>query len=54
MAPPILTCFAMTWNMGFAIPMLIGALFGLVNFILSLAFGPETKGTEMAPDLVVA
>jgi SHS family lactate transporter-like MFS transporter len=54
MVPPILTYFAITWDLGFAIPMLIGTLFGLVNFILSVAFGPETRGTEMVPDLVVA
>jgi SHS family lactate transporter-like MFS transporter len=54
MVPPILTYFAITWNLGFAIPMLIGTLFGLANFVLSVAFGPETKGTEMVPDLVVA
>jgi MFS transporter, SHS family, lactate transporter len=57
MVPPILTYFAVVWNpwhLGFAVPMLIGTLFGLVNFILSLVFGPETKGVEMVPDLVVA
>jgi SHS family lactate transporter-like MFS transporter len=54
MVPPILTYFAITWNLGFAIPMLIGTLFGLTNFVLSVAFGPETKGTEMVPDLVIA
>ncbi|HEV2301924.1 MAG TPA: MFS transporter [Stellaceae bacterium] len=50
---PILTYFAVTWHLGFAIPMLIGTIFGLTNFILSLVFGPETKGTVMVPDLVV-
>ncbi|HEV2302954.1 MAG TPA: MFS transporter [Stellaceae bacterium] len=50
---PILTYFAVTWHLGFAIPMLIGTIFGLGNFILSLVFGPETKGTVMVPDLVV-
>jgi len=56
MVPPILTYFATSpgWELGFAIPMLIGTLFGLANFILSVAFGPETRGTEMVPDLVVA
>jgi hypothetical protein len=34
--------------------MLIGAMLGLVNFILALALGPETKGVEMVPDLVIA
>jgi SHS family lactate transporter-like MFS transporter len=54
LVPPLLTYFAITWDLGFAIPMLVGTMFGLVNFILSLVFGPETKGTVMVPDLVVA
>ncbi|HTW54495.1 MAG TPA: MFS transporter [Stellaceae bacterium] len=52
--PPILTYFAINWHLGFAIPMLIGTMFGLVNVILSLALGPETKDVEMVPDLVIA
>jgi MFS transporter, SHS family, lactate transporter len=54
LVPPLLTYFATEWNLGFAIPMLIGAMFGLVNFILSLVVGPETRDVEMVPDLVVA
>ena len=54
MVPPILTFFATNWDLGFAIPMAIGVLFGLVNLIASLALGPETRGTEMVPDLTVA
>jgi SHS family lactate transporter-like MFS transporter len=54
LVPPILTYAAVNWELGFAIPMLIGTLFGTVNFILSLVFGPETKGKEMVADLVVA
>jgi MFS transporter, SHS family, lactate transporter len=56
MVPPILTYFATnpSWNLGFAIPMLIGATLGLLNFILALALGPETKNVEMVPDLVIA
>ena len=56
LVPPILTYFATSpgWNLGFAIPMLIGAMFGLVNFIVALFLGPETKGVEMVPDLVIA
>jgi MFS transporter, SHS family, lactate transporter len=54
MVPPILTFFAINWHLGFAIPMLISTLFGLANLIASLALGPETRGTEMVPDLVVA
>ena len=56
LVPPILTYFATnpSWNLGFAIPMLIGAMFGLVNFVAALALGPETRGTEMVADLVIA
>jgi hypothetical protein len=34
--------------------MCIGAMFGLVNFVVALLLGPETKGVEMVPDLVIA
>jgi MFS transporter, SHS family, lactate transporter len=56
LVPPILTFFATdpAWNLGFAIPMLIGAMFGLVNFVVALLLGPETKDVEMVPDLVIA
>src|SRR5271156_6717998 len=56
LVPPLLTYFASdpSWNLGFAIPMLIGAMFGLINFVVALALGPETRGTEMVPDLVIA
>jgi SHS family lactate transporter-like MFS transporter len=56
LVPPILAYFATdpAWSLGFAIPMCIGAMFGLVNFIIALAVGPETRGVEMVPDLVVA
>ena len=54
LVPPILTFFAINWNLGFAIPMLIGTLFGLANFVVALLLGRETKDVEMVPDLVVA
>jgi MFS transporter, SHS family, lactate transporter len=54
LVPPLLTYFAINWDLGFAIPMLVGTMFGLVNFILSLVFGPETKGTVMVAELSVA
>ena len=34
--------------------MLIGAMFGLANFVVALLLGPETKGIEMVADLVIA
>ena len=47
----LLTYFASSpsWNLGIAIPMMIGALFGLVNFVVALLLGPETRGVEMVP-----
>jgi SHS family lactate transporter-like MFS transporter len=51
---PILAYLAATWQTGFAIPMLVGTVFGGVSFILATLLGPETKGKELVPDLVVA
>jgi SHS family lactate transporter-like MFS transporter len=51
---PILAYLATTMQMGFAIPMLIGTVGGLVSFILALLAGPETRGKELVADLVVA
>ena len=33
---------------------MISILGGLTDFNLAVALGPETRGTEMVPDLVVA
>ena len=54
LVPPILTYFAVNWGTGFAVPMLIGTMLGLANFVVALLLGPETKDVEMVPDLVVA
>jgi SHS family lactate transporter-like MFS transporter len=51
---PIIAYAAITWNLGFAIPMLIGTWVGLVSFILALLYGPETKGKQMVADLTLA
>jgi MFS transporter, SHS family, lactate transporter len=51
---PILAYLAATWQTGFAIPMLVGTVVGGVSFILATLLGPETKGKELVPDLVVA
>jgi SHS family lactate transporter-like MFS transporter len=48
---PILTYFAINYNLGFGIPMLIGTCAGSVMFIVALLLGPETKGKEMMADL---
>ena len=52
--PPILTYFAVERQMGFAIPMLIGTMGGLISFVVTLFFSPETKGTVMVADLAAA
>jgi len=54
LVPPLLTYFATSYNLGFTIPMLVGASVGAVSWTLALVFGPETKGKVLVPDLVVA
>jgi MFS transporter, SHS family, lactate transporter len=51
--PPVLTYFAIQHGMGFAVPMLIGTVGGLVSFVITLFFSPETKGVQLVPDLGV-
>ena len=48
---PVLTYFATSYHMGFAIPMMIGTTVGAVVFIVALLISPETKGTVMVGDL---
>jgi SHS family lactate transporter-like MFS transporter len=51
---PIMAYAATTWQMGFAIPMLIGTWVGLASFIVALLCSPETRGKQMVADLTVA
>jgi SHS family lactate transporter-like MFS transporter len=51
---PVLAYLATTWGTGLALPMLIGTVIGAASFIVALLLGPETKGKEMVPDLVLA
>jgi SHS family lactate transporter-like MFS transporter len=50
---PILTYFAVEYQLGFAIPMLIGTSVGLVSVLVSLSLSPETKGHVFTSDIVV-
>src|SRR5262249_28751885 len=50
---PVLTYFAINTGLGFAIPMLIGTVGGLVSFIFALLVGPETMGKELVADIEV-
>jgi MFS transporter, SHS family, lactate transporter len=51
---PVLAYLAAVWHTGFAIPMLIGTALGGLSFILATLLGPETRGKELVPDLIVA
>jgi SHS family lactate transporter-like MFS transporter len=48
---PVLSYFAGTRGLGFALPMLIGTCLGGVSFIFALLLGPETKGREFGASL---
>jgi MFS transporter, SHS family, lactate transporter len=52
--PPVLTYFATTWNVGFAIPMMIGTTVGCVSIIVAILLSPETKGKVLSAELSVA
>jgi MFS transporter, SHS family, lactate transporter len=51
---PVITYLAINLHMGFAWPMLLGTMGGLVSFVLALAWAPETRGKELLPDVVLA
>jgi MFS transporter, SHS family, lactate transporter len=51
---PLLAYFATSWNLGFAIPMMIGTTVGCLSIIASLLFSPETRGKELVADVVLA
>lgn len=51
---PVLAYFATTYNLGYAVPMLIGTVVAAVSVVIALSLSPETKGQELTADLVVA
>jgi MFS transporter, SHS family, lactate transporter len=51
---PIVTYFALNWHVGFAIPMAIGTVGGLISLLLALSVSPETRGKELVADVVLA
>ncbi len=54
LVPLVLTYLATDWNLGFAIPMMIGTTVGCVSIIASMLFSPETRGKELVADVVLA
>jgi SHS family lactate transporter-like MFS transporter len=51
--PPVLTYFADTWKLGFALPMMISTMLFLAIVIIAVWLGPETKGKHLTADLEV-
>jgi SHS family lactate transporter-like MFS transporter len=51
---PVVTYFATTWHMGFAIPMMIGTIVGACSVAIAMVFSPETKGTQLVSDIQLA
>ena len=54
LVPPVLVYFATTYNLGFAIPMLVSTIIAAASVVISLLLSPETKGKVLVSDLVVA
>jgi MFS transporter, SHS family, lactate transporter len=50
---PVLTYFAINQGMGFAQPMMIATMGGLVVLVLAVFLGPETKGKILISDLEI-
>ncbi len=50
---PVLLYFASAYHTTLAMPLLISTLIGLVSFIVTLMFSPETKGKELKAELTL-
>src|SRR5205823_4264162 len=50
---PALTYMAVQMGMGFAMPMMISTMVFLVLVVVTMLFGPETKGKHLTADLEV-
>jgi SHS family lactate transporter-like MFS transporter len=53
LVPPMLTFIATNYNLGFAVPMLIGTAFGVLSFCLAVLASPETKGKVLSSDVAL-
>jgi SHS family lactate transporter-like MFS transporter len=51
---PFLAYLATSWQIGFAIPMLIGTTVGCVSLVVAILFSPETKGKVLQAELSLA
>jgi SHS family lactate transporter-like MFS transporter len=51
---PVIAFFATNWQLGFAIPMLVGTVVAAISVVVSLLFSPETRGKVLSAELSVA
>jgi len=51
---PVLAYFATSWQLGFAIPMLIGTTVASASLVAAMLVSPETRGKELVADIVLA
>ena len=51
---PLLALFAATQPLGFAVPMLVSTVGAALVFVVTLLFGPETKGKVLVSHLSLA
>jgi len=51
---PVLAFFAVNYNLGYAIPMLVGTVVAAISVVISLLLSPETKGKVLVAELQVA
>jgi SHS family lactate transporter-like MFS transporter len=52
-AGPVLTYFAVSQPLGFAVPMLIATTGAAIIFVITLLYSPETKGKEMVAQITL-
>jgi MFS transporter, SHS family, lactate transporter len=52
--PPVISYFVVSYNLSFAVPMLIGTVVAATSVVIALLISPETKGQELTSNLVVA
>jgi SHS family lactate transporter-like MFS transporter len=51
--PLVLTYFAVNYQLGLVLPMLVGTCAAAISVVIALLISPETKGKELMADLVV-
>jgi SHS family lactate transporter-like MFS transporter len=51
---PVITYFALNWQLGFAVPMAVGTILGCISVALAVFAGPETRGKQLVAELSVA